>query len=69
MSSLMINASSPFLFYSIVFDALFISFAIECLLCFNKKIACPDKEELDHLKENNTVDDIVVLLCFVAMTM
>ena len=40
--------------------------SVFCVLI--KKIACPDKKELDHLKENNTVDDIAVLLCFVAMT-
>ena len=36
MSSLNINPLPPILFYC--FDALHISFPIECLLCFNKKI-------------------------------
>ena len=35
MSSLNINPLPPILFYC--FDALHISFPIECLLCFNKK--------------------------------
>ena len=40
--------------------------SVFCVLII--KIASPDKEELDHLKENNTVDDIAVLLCYVTMT-
>ena len=49
ISSLFINHSPPI---SIVFDTLHISFAIECLLCFCKKIKIKKMKDLDILDNN-----------------